>query len=65
MIGQTVKHMYLDDEGLDCWYTGRVIGRGTTADSLLVEYHCDEDDGGIYDCPLLDDYLSHEVQFIS
>jgi len=62
MIGRKIKHMYIDsDDGLECWYPGRVVGCSTG--SLLVEYEGEDEEEGVYECPLLDDYLNHEVRF--
>lgn len=58
MIGRTVKHMVIDEEQ---WQTGIVV-TSRTSNLLVIEYI--DEEGSLYECPLLDDCVQHKLRFI-
>ena len=69
VIGREIEYMWLDEDGEEVWYKGRVLGMGENG-LFNVEYEPvegDEDDD--WECevlaePLMDDYAKRDLRFV-
>ena len=69
VVGRDIEYMWLNDDGEEVWYAGRVVSEGDNG-MCVVEYEAIEDESDeeweseVLAEPLIEDYRKREVRFV-